>query len=417
MTNDAFRSGLRLFRAGRLTEAVAQLEPLVRAAPGHIEARHVLAICYYRLRRFTDAEPLFREVLERKGGSHDVWFYLGLTLEQRQHWTEACRCYREAYARRSRSAQAVAATVPSRRGPADATPATEESVPRADRQAATATDAGNSPSEPHRSDDPFAALRSELRRRSPMRGFVIAAGALILFAVIAPGGLRMLSLLLIVPVLLVGIVFTAVTDLRRRRRDAEPEPPSPPQFALANHPPDGYAPAYAAPGSAAASGERAPVGDRGREVHSGRRRISSMQFHWPIIVVLTIATLFLPRPPMQVFFSSVQGLMSVLLVLVLLHALLYANLTSWRIYEHRIDLSEGLLLRRHVHLWLYEIRDSDVSSNVWELLTNNATLELKGESKTLTIRGMARRSEVMAIWDGMRNAIREERGEIKRIWI
>jgi hypothetical protein len=413
MTNDGFRRGLHHFRAGRLTEAVAELEPLLRAVPDHTEARHVLAICYFRLRRFADAEPLFRKVLERKNGSHDVWFYLGLTLEARHEWPEACRCYREAYAARSRSAHTDAPTAPPRT-PQPLTTAGAEPVPGGERPAVT-TDASSYPSQSNRSDDHFEGLRSEIRRQSPMRGFVIAAGILILAAVVAPGGLKMLSLILIVPVLLVGTVFTAVTDSRRRQRHAELDVPAAPQFALADAPPEPRPAARTAPTGHAVSQERPAVGDRGRKVHSGRRRLSSMQWHWPIIVVLAIAA---PSSlATQASLSPIPGLMIVSLVLVLLHALLYSSMTRWHVYEHRVDLSEGIFLRRHVHLWLYEIRDSDVSTNFWELLTNNATLELKGESKTLTIQGMARRSEVMAIWDGLRSAIRAERGEIKRIWI
>ena len=164
---------------------------------------------------------------------------------------------------------------------------------------------------------------------------------------------------------------------------------------------------------------------QGEIVLSGKRRKSSYETSVTLIaVVLPISILAIifgyslmeKYPHNPTLFLIGMGLFVFALIL-FVSVVLRARSYSWSIYEYRIDINKGVLSRKYQQVWLYEIKDTQLNRNFYDMITNNASIKIIGEGKSVEMRGIADAAKSERIWNLLRSAIQLERGEVKKIWI
>lgn len=97
-------------------------------------------------------------------------------------------------------------------------------------------------------------------------------------------------------------------------------------------------------------------------------------------------------------------------VMLIVHALLWAVTTRYRIYERRIDITTGITSRITASVWLYEITDLSYVQPLSLLVVNTAGIALtteRGQGYDITAPATARRTR--QLWEQLRNAGAEER--------
>lgn len=110
--------------------------------------------------------------------------------------------------------------------------------------------------------------------------------------------------------------------------------------------------------------------------------------------------------------------LSVLAVLLVVHAILAAGMTRYDVYQRRIDVARGVLNRRRISVWLYEITDVQLRQPVWLTLTGNAEVRLILEDTSkVKITGFGSTKEQLSLWEEIRDAALIERRELKSIWV
>lgn len=90
-----FQEALNHYQLGHIDQAVRVLEALAGENAAGEEAKHLLAVCYYRQGRFAQAEPLFAELTTRQPLKEDIWQYWGLALERLGRFEEASRAFKQ----------------------------------------------------------------------------------------------------------------------------------------------------------------------------------------------------------------------------------------------------------------------------------------------------------------------------------
>jgi Flp pilus assembly protein TadD len=88
-TYDLFQQGRDLLRKRMPAQATVALEKAKRREPGKASIREALAIAYYRLRRWQEAEAEFRAVLEISPTEDYAHHWLGKCLEKQGRTQEA----------------------------------------------------------------------------------------------------------------------------------------------------------------------------------------------------------------------------------------------------------------------------------------------------------------------------------------
>jgi Flp pilus assembly protein TadD len=93
-TYDLYQQGRDHLAAGQAAQATVALEKAKRREPRKASIREALGIAYYRIRRFSEAEAEFREILELTPVDHYAHFALGRCLEKQGKPEEAVGHYR-----------------------------------------------------------------------------------------------------------------------------------------------------------------------------------------------------------------------------------------------------------------------------------------------------------------------------------
>lgn len=95
-TDDLFRAALGSHQAGRLAPAVEQYRELLRAAPGHLLARHYLGVALHQLGDPAAALPLLEETAQRQPDNPGFLVNLGNALKDLGRLDQARECYQQA---------------------------------------------------------------------------------------------------------------------------------------------------------------------------------------------------------------------------------------------------------------------------------------------------------------------------------
>jgi Flp pilus assembly protein TadD len=93
-TYTLFQRGRRQLREGMAAQATVSLEKAKRREPGKASIREALGIAYFRIRRWSEAEAEFRELLEIDPVNDYAHYALGRTLEKQGRIAEANRHYK-----------------------------------------------------------------------------------------------------------------------------------------------------------------------------------------------------------------------------------------------------------------------------------------------------------------------------------
>ena len=95
-TYELFRQGREHMAAGMNAQATVALEKAKRREPDKTSILEALGIAYFRIRRFSEAEQEFRDILELKPVDHYAHFALGRCLEKQGRPEEAVSHYKMA---------------------------------------------------------------------------------------------------------------------------------------------------------------------------------------------------------------------------------------------------------------------------------------------------------------------------------
>jgi Flp pilus assembly protein TadD len=88
-TYDLYQQGRRHLAAGMAAQATVPLEKAKRREPDKASIREALGIAYFRIRRYSEAEREFRDMLEISPADDYAHYALGRCLEKQGKATEA----------------------------------------------------------------------------------------------------------------------------------------------------------------------------------------------------------------------------------------------------------------------------------------------------------------------------------------
>lgn len=116
-------------------------------------------------------------------------------------------------------------------------------------------------------------------------------------------------------------------------------------------------------------------------------------------------------------------------VLLVLHAALASAATQYEVYERRIDVQQGVLNRRSLSVWLYEITDVELRQSPMLTLTGNAEIRIslpqRGYAKPsrfddptkVRIIGFGSLRDQQRLWREVRDAALRERRVMRRWYL
>lgn len=157
---------------------------------------------------------------------------------------------------------------------------------------------------------------------------------------------------------------------------------------------------------------------------ANHRRISSFTTHCILIGLLLGGGLLL-----YIVHNSPSALALLFLaigVFILIDVVLRSRFTKYILYERRIDIKKGILFRDHSSVWLYEITGISFSRNPLNVVTGDSRItldtghakyELTGMTAPKTSSGWSTLKFTQSLFDELRNTVRDERGNVKKIWI
>lgn len=158
-----------------------------------------------------------------------------------------------------------------------------------------------------------------------------------------------------------------------------------------------------------------------------RRRVSSMSEHVIILAILFVGMavgVWLALVGGAALGGAVVGALFLLSAVgFLVHMLLHAYFTKYLLYERRLEVKSGILFRTHVSIWLFEITKIDYTRNPMQLLTRNASLRVQSDKEEVNLVGLKSPTQTgslafsEALFEELRNAVRDQRGTVKKIWI
>ncbi|WP_179257774.1 tetratricopeptide repeat protein [Burkholderia sp. AU6039] len=98
-----------------------------------------------------------------------------------------------------------------------------------------------------------------------------------------------------------------------------------------------------------------------------------------------------------------------------------AKRTVYDIYERRIDIREGLLIRKESSIWTFEITNPTLHRSPLDVILGNGRISLidnpSGETNNAKIIGFGSFEDTRALWQALRDTAIKDRLTIKRMWI
>lgn len=159
----------------------------------------------------------------------------------------------------------------------------------------------------------------------------------------------------------------------------------------------------------------------GEILYQGNQRMFSFTKHWIIILIILLGMIAL------FIFSDdssfILGLVPI--AIVFLDLIIRSKLAKYTIYEKRIDIARGILFRTHNSFWLYEITNILFSRKPFNIITGDSTITIEAGVLKFQLIGLkppkgARTSPLKfmkSLFEELRNTVRDERGNVKKVWI
>jgi tetratricopeptide (TPR) repeat protein len=169
---------------------------------------------------------------------------------------------------------------------------------------------------------------------------------------------------------------------------------------------------------------------------SRRRRLGSFPFYIAILFVGAVMLVYFGtdqmfgmtsnRPNTIGLTAVIRLLLIIFCPILLIDMILRSLYTKNKFYERRIDIFRGILFRRQVSIWLYQIIDLEFSRNPIDLITQNATITVKTETDNFRITGLipsrgGKRIKSVKfterLFEELRLAVRDQRGIVKKLFV
>lgn len=161
------------------------------------------------------------------------------------------------------------------------------------------------------------------------------------------------------------------------------------------------------------------------------RRLSSYTLHWFLVIVVYLSAVILTFAIFDFSYLLRFFLLStIILIPIYIDLFLRSYNHRYKLYQKRIEVKKGILFRTHQIFWLYEITEISLTQNPWYVITGNYSINFQtaraGKDKKFSLRGLKKPKESVDIttkkfteilFQEMLNAVREDRGEVKKIWI
>jgi len=208
-------------------------------------------------------------------------------------------------------------------------------------------------------------------------------------------------------------------------------PGSPMQARAAAPPPASHAPTFVQPEGGADPGMDA-ARYAGELLLSRFRRMRSFSGHWLLTMLAFVAFVLVTVLGVAEDFEGdlPEAFVIAALAFLALAVSLWARsrATRFDVYERRIEFKTGLLFRKQVSVWVYQIEDAWLRRGPCNLITGDATVILRAsgleshsarpsQAGTFRISGLGDYSAMDAFWREVRDAALVERRQMKKWWV
>lgn len=166
------------------------------------------------------------------------------------------------------------------------------------------------------------------------------------------------------------------------------------------------------------------------------RRLSSYTLHWVLVIIVYSSAVILTFAIYDFIYFRFSHFLrflvasSIIMIPLFIDLFLRSYNHRYILYQKRIEIKKGILFRKHQIFWLYEVTEIRLTQNPWYVITENYSIDFQtgrvGKDKKFTLRGLKKPKESTKIttkeftkmlFQEMLNAVREDRGEVKKIWI
>lgn len=157
-----------------------------------------------------------------------------------------------------------------------------------------------------------------------------------------------------------------------------------------------------------------------------RRRMGSFSRHAALIILSPLVATFAVELNSSFDEVAIFSFSAMICFAIIIDLFLRSITSKYIIYENRIDFIHGILFKKHQSIWIFEITNLSYHRNPWFLLTRNATINIESEKGNYALTGLSpakkenRKGAVQfskMLFDLLRNTVRTQRGEIKKVWI
>ena len=176
--------------------------------------------------------------------------------------------------------------------------------------------------------------------------------------------------------------------------------------------------------------ENEPLEGPGKILYKAEhQRICSFGPYCLLIILACLVYLYfqLFHPLFSVNNSEVLMIFPISIGIFLFDLILRSRFNKYIIYEKRIDIKKGILFRNHDSVWLYEITKISFSQNPINVLTGDAKITIEAGEQTFELTGLNAPGTTIGrtktikfmrdLFEELRNAVRDDRGTVKKIWI
>lgn len=91
--------------------------------------------------------------------------------------------------------------------------------------------------------------------------------------------------------------------------------------------------------------------------------------------------------------------------------------TTYSIYERRIDIAAGYFSRKTQSIWSFEMEKVELERNLWLILTRTSRIVIHAKEEKHNITGIRNHKFMTKLWHEMRDAALVERRNMKKWWI
>ncbi len=146
--------------------------------------------------------------------------------------------------------------------------------------------------------------------------------------------------------------------------------------------------------------------------------------------IMLIGLFFISEIPERRFFhyfdeGSLVAL-AIYFIIALIITFIKSRTTKYSIYQRRIDLKTGILFRKEISIWLYQIQEVSLKRGPLNILTSDAKVciratlmeqLIRAKPGQYVIKGLGNYKQMKQFYQELRDASLVERREMKSVWV